>query len=76
MIIFIIHQEKWRGDEKKKFSIDKWNNNLRLKEKTLKFSFKYKLKKYSWILNLQEKKTFPLINVLIIILDHKTFYFL
>ena len=34
------------------------------------------MKKYSRILNLQEKNTFPLVNVLIIILDHKTFYFL
>jgi hypothetical protein len=77
LIFFIIHQEKWRGDEEKKtFSIDKWNNNLRLQEKTLKFSFKIKLKKYSWIWNLQEKNTFPLVNVLIIILDHKIFYFL
>jgi hypothetical protein len=45
---------------KKHFSIDKWNNNLRLKEKTLKFSFKDKLKKYSRILNLQEKKHFSI----------------
>jgi len=75
----IFYHSSWKTMRrwKKNFSIDKWNNNLRLQEKNLKFSFKNKLKKYSWILNLQEKKnTFPLINVLIIILDHKTFYFL
>ena len=66
-----------RWKKKNQTSIDKWNNNFRLQEKKFKFSFNNKLKKYSWILNLQGKtkknpKPFPLINVLIIILDHKT----